>query len=327
MNIPEIIQEVPDKPGIRLKKNLTDLELILYKGPFDFNINLISNIVDSYANLYDVMPMERNHRKTDLFSFKKNQLLGDGDATGNPTYGKGIIDLRNNLTQAISQSIRSLIFHGSAWLEIILGLNQEGNVKQVRFQPLYAEVREKRGKIIKFSSITWDDKPINFTINSRFLVLLSLKDMGFPENLFIEVFRKIRNIPLIDYTGEQVMHPKPWYTFHDMVNNRNVAMLKATKDIYYADSFINNSGLLSDFHLIYRICHYKMIKRKILDYILDKINHALLELEKEYLFQGQTVLNVPAINYIKYYDKLIAGDITIKEIFDIFQYGKIQKHK
>lgn len=250
MNIPEIIQEVPDKPGIRLKKNLTDLELILYKGPFDFNINLISNIVDSYANLYDVMPMERNHRKTDLFSFKKNQLLGDGDATGNPTYGKGIIDLRNNLTQAISQSIRSLIFHGSAWLEIILGLNQEGNVKQVRFQPLYAEVREKRGKIIKFSSITWDDKPINFTINSRFLVLLSLKDMGFPENLFIEVFRKIRNIPLIDYTGEQVMHPKPWYTFHDMVNNRNVAMLKATKDIYYADSFINNSGLLSDFHLI-----------------------------------------------------------------------------
>lgn len=57
MNIPEIIQEVPDKPGIRLKKNLTDLELILYKGPFDFNINLISNIVDSYANLYDVMPM------------------------------------------------------------------------------------------------------------------------------------------------------------------------------------------------------------------------------------------------------------------------------
>ncbi len=79
--------------------------------------------------------------------------------------------------------------------------------------------------------------------------------------------------------------------------------------------------------LTHSICHYKMIKRKILDYILDKINHALLELEKEYLFQGQTVLNVPAINYIKYYDKLIAGDITIKEIFDIFQYGKIQKHK
>ncbi len=89
MNIPEIIQEVPDKPGIRLKKNLTDLELILYKGPFDFNINLISNIVDSYANLYDVMPMERNHRKTDLFSFKKKSIIRGWGCNGKSNIRKG----------------------------------------------------------------------------------------------------------------------------------------------------------------------------------------------------------------------------------------------
>jgi len=323
----DIATTIPDNPRIRLIGKPTELETLVHKGPFNENINLIRNILRDYSEPLDIMPLGPN-QLTDVFSVQKNSVAG-AEADERYLfylYRWGRTDFSYAFGDVIRESIKMLAFHGRAWLEIRLGLDNEDKVVQVAFLPIYAEVEEEGEKETKFNSITWDRKTISFSIDSNFLVPLSLAEVGFADDLFLSVFKKIQKIPLITNQVEHVLHHEPWYNFNKKVHNRDMAILKATKTIYYAGAMGTNSNLMSDFHLIYRICHFKMIKRKIIDYIVNRVNQTLVTLEKDYGFPGQIEINAVAIDYMKYYDELTAGKITIKEIFDIFEYGETKRN-
>lgn len=323
----DIAKIIPDNPRTRLIGMPTELEKLVYKGPFNENINLIRNILRDYSEPLDIMTLGANHL-ADVFSVQKDSTAGDEEDERYLfyLYRWGTTDFSYAFGDVIRDTIKMLAFHGRAWLEIRLGLDNENKVVQVAFIPIYAKLEEEGEKETKFNSITWDRKTISFSIDSNFLVPLSLAEVGFADDLFQSVFKKIQKIPLITNQVENVLHPAPWYNFNKKVHNRNMAILRATKDIYYAGTMVTSSNLMSDFHLIYRICHFKMIKRKIIDYIVNRVNQTLVTLEQDYRFPGQIEINEAAIDYMKYYDELTAGKITIKEMFDVFEYGKIKRN-
>lgn len=321
----EIVKKIPDIPNIILKGIPTELEQVANQGLPNENGNLIQQIVRDFSEPLDLIPLDDSGSYRDVFSIDELIEKKNRDRTRyiHNLYYPSSQNFDYAFENIVCSSIRHLIFHGKAYLAIILTLNQEDEVTHVEFLPLYAQIKKKGKGKIEFISISWDDKMLDFTVESRFLVSVSLADMGIHEELFISAFEKIRDIPLITEQIEPVLHPKPWYNFNNTVREREMEILKATKDFYYAGPGVSNSKLMSDFHLIYRICQFKMLKRKVFDHIVEQINKQLTALEDEYHFPGQIIINFPPVDYMSYYEKLEHGEITLKQMFDIFQYGKL----
>lgn len=321
--MPEVKKRIPDMPNVLIKGVPTELEKLAYDGMLAENGNLIRQIAEDFAEPFELIPLEAHRSSRDIFSVtsgideKKDRYVLD-------LYQSGAHSFNAAFEQVARESVCQLIFNGIAHLEIVLCLTEEGEVKHIQFLPLYAQLKKEKNGEMEFISTTWDDKPLCFSVDSKFLVRFLLNDIGLKKDTFVSSFEKIKNMPQITGQMESVLHPKPWYNFNKIVRERDLAILEATKYYYYVGSAVSRSSLMSDFHIIYRMCRYKMLKRKIFDYLVGQINMKMILLEEKYHFPGQIIINYPTINYMDYYEKLKNGKITIKQMFDVFQYGQIQ---
>lgn len=321
MNRSKMVKEIPELPDIYLLGEPTVLEKLAYEGPFDENSNLIRGIVD---DLSEPLSLRALRVKGDLFSIKGCEEQTDETESRKlcQLYMHGGEDFNYTFGNIIRETVRALVFHGRAWLEIRLGLDEGNNVCSVRFLLLHAQLKEVGMEETEFTSITWEGKPVDFKVDAHFLVPLSLEGAGLPKDLFTAAFKKIRGLPQISDEMENVQHPKPGYNFNEKVRNREMTIIQATKDIFYEGYPVDRSKLMSDFHLIWRTCHFRIMKRKMIDYIVQQVNKTLAGLEKEYDFPGKIVINVPVVDYMGYYQRLKAGEITLKGIHNIFLYGE-----
>lgn len=315
---------IPDEPKVRIKCIPTELEKIVNSGPYDGNINLIRRIVNKLSEPLWLMLDRSDDIQRPIFKIKEDNKEGNklNEYNLERIYDTNEHNFNFYFEELMREVISTLIFTGKAYIKIQLTLDPNKTITQVTFQPIRAIlIREDNGEF-SFKSSSWNNEIINFTIEESFVVVLSLADIGLSEDFFAAAFDKIRKVPLITDFHQSFINPNPWLNINDVIHDRNIAILRATKDFYYDGPEVINSGLMSDFHLTYRICQYRIFQRKIFDYVVEKVNKKLSGLEKSYNFFGQIGINEPPLDYMKYYNKLTEGKITLKEIFDIFQYGE-----
>lgn len=112
------------------------------------------------------------------------------------------------------------------------------------------------------------------------------------------------------------LHSDKLNGFSENMEKRNIKILKLTKTLYYAGYPVNEEGIMSEFYLLYRICHQKILKRKIIDYVIKQINNRLSLLREKYHFDGEIISNMISRDWLADYNELIQGNITVKEMND-----------
>ena len=89
-------------------------------------------------------------------------------------------------------------------------------------------------------------------------------------------------------------------------------LLKNTKEIYWYGRN-NHNQFMDDFYLLWRTAKFKEFKREILDYLLRKINTALLPYRNIANFSGEIITHCKESNYSQDFDRLQKSDLTISQ--------------
>ena len=98
-------------------------------------------------------------------------------------------------------------------------------------------------------------------------------------------------------------------------------LLKNTKEIYWYGRN-NHNQFMDDFYLLWRTAKFKEFKREILDYLLRKINTALLPYRNIANFSGEIITHCKESNYSQDFDRLQKGDLTISQFSNKLYHSK-----
>lgn len=84
----------------------------------------------------------------------------------------------------------------------------------------------------------------------------------------------------------------------------------------------NHNQFMDDFYLLWRTAKFKEFKREILDYLLRKINTALLPYRNIANFSGEIITHCKESNYSQDFDRLQKGDLTISQFSNKLYHSK-----
>lgn len=300
-------------PRERLEGFPNKWEKICHDGPWDENVQVMASIIKSYDQIYyGIYPL-----------FIIQSVNGRGEWERNreaeALFVHGYEEFNYRMEMIVKQCMDTLIFHGKAYLEIALELDKDNHISGIQLLPLVAQCMEKNSKEHRFCSITWNHDEKHFTIENQCLVVFDLQGLQLKRTLFTDVFDRVLKADKVlgKETLAKIANPPPWYNFNEHLRKRVLQIMKATKDVYYTDYPVLETQLASDFFILYRSCHREDLKYRMMEYIVNQINYKLKPLTEKHNLHGQLVFSAPAIDYIKEYQKLCEGEISIKQLNDL----------
>lgn len=225
--------------------------------------------------------------------------------------------LEYSLPEILSHMMYSLIWNGEGYLHIKRKLDEQGRLISLDFNQIeYKKVRKSGGMV----SFTYDQNN-TVDIPKNELVHYSLKDAGLRSNIFSNAIKKISKI---DSIGEVYLLQDKNISYDFNKHHKQIEFdeLVATKDTYWCFRKFDNS-YLNDITLQYRLLEMKILRTKLLNYLLSVINNELGSLSRIYNFDGIIKCNafVTIDQLVDAKQKLLDGSVSFNEINNII-YGK-----
>lgn len=223
-------------------------------------------------------------------------------------------DLNRILRELFSQITGVLIEYGKVFLEIVDWKDENGNLTGISFELLKPLASFPIVKKTKFVSITYDKKIHMYSINAEKLIVFDLRDLGYSRRLFTAILKRInrREITRItDFSLEENLE----FSFQKYVSNAEYQLLKNTKKIYWYGRNSRNQ-YMSSVYLVWREAKFLELKKKFLDYILDKINEKIKLYADHAEFAGTITADCKSADYSRDFQKLQRGEISLKQFSD-----------
>ena len=217
----------------------------------------------------------------------------------------------------------SLMMYGKAYIYIKAeygNLIHEQNKAETR-KLLSLDIREIKGIIKKksdasilFVSKGAFDEVNESTLETKGLVILNVRDLGFRKNYFTNLIRKLGKY---DITSELLMpsEDNEGYDFNVHSKKNKKLVLRATKDI----GWVFSTEGLSDSYILYKKMQMDIFKIKSLKYIVNEINQALCCTCGENA--GKLVVHIRELDYEKVWDKYQNGEITVTELTNVLYHS------
>ena len=283
--------------NIKLKKLYRPLTDNIYSNRF------LTDLFTGYE-----YSLSRNN-KDDFFRVTPNDKEIISLFTPNITY-----NFSYEFGQIIDRILLSMATYGKSYIIIkpdyIEGNDKKGKVNQVIGTLSIAEVKG----VLKGNTFYYkffDGKIHEFKIHEGTLITFDLKEVGYKRNYFVKIAKKLEKHEIISESWFSIKND-PNYDFDVHLYNSKIKTLKLVKDLGWYFETENLSGS----YILFKEIQMKLFKIKMLDYVLEKINKALIDKyidSKDFKIEA----SIDNLNYEDTREKFQTGEITKSELSKI----------
>lgn len=229
--------------------------------------------------------------------------------------------LWNGMDKLLSHVMRTLIFSGKAFIEVVLSLDKESNINGISLVPFDPVMAIPGYSNTYFIAIQCEGKRKFFKICNRNIVLFRLSDLGFRRYSLRRVYNKLAKFDILSIGDMGLSSKKAGFDISVWNNKREYQLLKLSKETgWYGRS--TDNPYMGDAYILYRAIQRKALRRRFLDYFLKQINGAVSVICKELGIEGTIIARSISTNYDEILQKLHSGDINYNQVGDCIFHNK-----
>ncbi len=283
----------------------------IYKRPIDnlYSLNFFNELFTGYSYSLN----ERKFEGRDFFNISPKDSGIEKLFNNSRCY-----DFSNSFEQTINSALYSMAVYGKAYIfiraEYTEKTEEKGNVNKVLKS---LDIHEVKGVLKNdiFYYKTYSKGISYFTISEGSLIILDLKELGYKRNYFTKLIKKLGTY---DVTSDslELINNEPAYDFNTHVSINRIRFLKKVSDIGWE---FGTDGL-SESYILYKEIKMKLFKKRMLQYVLEKINEVIVEKyvqDKDFRIEAMT----GNIDYEEVWNKFQSGELTVTDLSKIVWRG------
>lgn len=223
--------------------------------------------------------------------------------------------LEYDLDKLLAHIMRTLIFAGKAFVEVVLSSDEENTLTGVSLVPFDPVLSIPSRNSTYFVAIQRNWKLKFFRIDNRNIISFRLSDFGFRRYSLKYFYNKL---PLFDLSSVGDMSLSPQRTGFDFPvwkDKCDYKLLKASKNIGWHGHSTDNS-YMGDAYLLYRAIQCKSLRRRFLDYFLGQINQSISAVCEDNGINGAIIAKKIDYDYDELLKKLNSGEINYSQLGD-----------
>lgn len=229
--------------------------------------------------------------------------------------------LEYDMDKLLTHIMRTLIFAGKAFVEVVLSLDEENNVTGISLVPFDPILSIPGRNNTLFLAIQRDRKPKFFKISKRNIVVFRLSDLGFKRYSLKRIYNKLPKFDVLSIGGMGLSPQKAGFDISIWNNKREYQLLKLSKKTgWYGRS--TDNPYMGDAYILYRAIQKKKLRISFLDYFLKQINDSISVICKDLGIDGTIVAKKISYNYDEILQKLYSGQINYSQLGDCVFYNK-----
>lgn len=227
---------------------------------------------------------------------------------------------KNIMDDLLSHMTANLIQYGRFFAEIVLLTDCNNIIMGISFVPIHPIVSIVGRKNTYFISHRKQNDVKLYNIRNDRLITFDLHEIGCSRKIFTKALKKINKRDITEITNI-ILDKNLKFDLTKYTQSEEYQLLKNTKEIYWYGRN-NHNQFMDDFYLLWRTAKFKEFKREILDYLLRKINTALLPYRNIANFSGEIITHCKESNYSQDFDRLQKGDLTISQFSNKLYHSK-----
>lgn len=227
---------------------------------------------------------------------------------------KYFFNLNYELEQIIGHTVYNLMCFGTAYIyikpeyELVEKENGESEriIKALELKELQGLITHTKDKSVEFCAIGYTGEVFKQNLDQDGLVILNLKDLGYSKRHFRKIASGIdkydsssNSLRLMDVEG---------YSFKEHSAHNNIKQLRVTREL----GWMSLCNSLSDSHILYRRIKKSEFEMKILNFVIEKLNHQLSIILSDN--ESHLAVNYKVQNYKDLWEQFSEGKITISEL-------------
>lgn len=227
---------------------------------------------------------------------------------------KNQYSLSREIEQIFDKVVDSLLRYGKAYLYLqpkhaVTGEHSQKNISSVEMREIKGYPSKKKSDTIQFYCKSFGGDVHRTELIADGLIVFSLKDIGYKKNYFKKV---IKYLGKFDSATGLLTESIPGYDLSEHMMHNRFKVLRETKDI----GWVFGTDGLSDSYVLYRKIQQDKLKLMILDYVMNKINHAIKALLKDQ-DAGEMRIRTKDHDYNQLWKDYNSGHITASELAKI----------
>lgn len=221
--------------------------------------------------------------------------------------------LRYDMDRLFSHIMRTLVFSGKAFLEIVKTMDSDKNVIGISLMPFDPILSCRCSSSTYFLSIQKDKKPRFFKIDNRAIVTLRLSDLGFWRYYFKLYYHRLPQLDILKVSDMSLAPQKTGFDFTAWRDKREFQILKRSWKIGWYGRNTSNQ-YMGEAYLLYRTIQLRSLKKRFLDYFLAQINASLKHICSELKIEGKLFAKCISHDYDDLLQKLQAGELNYSQL-------------
>ena len=288
-------QKCPQVPCYNFRENPTSTMQHMFLEDFchGFSFDLAANKND--GSFYDVCPSNSFLKK--LLSFQDYHFL------------------RYDMDKLLSRIVRTLVFSGKAFIELVVTTDTEKNIvgiSLIPFDPIISVPGKTRNH---FVALQKDKRLRFFSIQKRDCVVFRLSDLGFSRYFLRRLYKKLSRYDVLS-AGDMSLSPKKTgFDFTVWNDRREFRILQTTPKLGWYGRNQSNPHM-GEAYLLYRIIKLKILRQKFLNYFLKQLNQKIEPICKDYGITGTLIAKQIQFSYDELLKKLTSGEMNYSQIGD-----------
>ena len=223
--------------------------------------------------------------------------------------------LKYDLDQLLSHIMRTLVFSGKAFLEIVQITDADKNVVGIALVPFEPILSFRCSPNTYFASIQKDKKIRFFKIGNSNLINFRLSDLGFWRYYFKLYYKYLRCLDILEVSDMSLSAKETSFDFDVWKAKREYKLLKCSRKIGWYGRNTSNQ-YMSEAYLLYRIIQWRSLRKRFLEYFLEQINTALKPICKDLKINGVLFSKSISYDYDDLLQKLYTGEINYNQLGD-----------
>lgn len=223
-------------------------------------------------------------------------------------------NLSYEIEEVLYNVIGSLLRYGKAYLYLQPEYletddHSQKNISAVEMREILGYPSKKKSDTIQFYCKSFDGDVRKTELLSDGLIVFNLKDIGYQKNYFNKIVKRLGKLDTTASATGLLTESIPGYDFSEHLKHNRLKVLRETKEIGW---YFGTDGL-SDSYILYRKIQQDKLKLVILNYVVNKINHAIKALLKEQ-DAGEMKMRIKDHDYSQMWNDYNAGHITASEL-------------
>lgn len=221
--------------------------------------------------------------------------------------------LRYDMDRLFSHIMRTLVFSGKAFLEIVKTMDLDNNVIGLSLVPFDPILSCRCSSNTYFLSMQKDKKLRFFKISNGDIVTLRLSDVGFLRYHFRLYYHQLLHLDMLKVSDMSLAPQKIGFDFIAWKDKREFQLLKRSRKIGWYGRNTSNQ-YMGEAYLLYRTIRLRSLRKKFLDYFLKQINASLKRVCSELKIEGELFAKSTSYDYDDLFQKLQLGEINYSQL-------------